>query len=531
MAGFQQHDALRGQASALLDGPHWRIGSAAEQDARRLLPELRRGREFRLLAQLCERLVRAHPAEPQLRTWQAQALIELGYASSAIEVAGAGLRQLPDEHHPEWSELHGLVGRAYKQIAFDTADPAGAASEWALRQALQAYALPWRRDPGNTWHAINLVAMLAHAQRIGLAAPADPDPAALATQVIATLEARPGAQRDRWTAATLAEAYLALGQPDEVERHLATYLLDPEVQAFELGSTLRQFSEVWGLRDSPDARLRGLVQVMRARLLELPGAQCGLAPQEVARQIHERRPSSAQLQAILGDTGTKSFDWWKLGLERACSVAAVYAGIGQRIGTGFLVAARDFGRGGADELLLLTNYHVINPHGAGGALRPDDAEIAFEAVDPARRHRISAVLWASPTDQHDACLMRLDGLPPGAAAIPIARHLPVIEDTARVYVVGHPGGGNLEFSFQDNALLDHEGPTAGHCAIPGVCRLHYRAPTEAGSSGSPVFNAAYWQVIALHHAGGVLPRLNARPGMHPANEGISLASIIAAATA
>ena len=54
---------------------------------------------------------------------------------------------------------------------------------------------------------------------------------------------------------------------------------------------------------------------------------------------------------------------------------------------------------------------------------------------------------------------------------------------------GHPGGRELAFSFQDNELLDHEGPTAGKPQIPGVCRVHYRASTEAGSGGSPVFNA------------------------------------------
>jgi len=59
-------------------------------------------------------------------------------------------------------------------------------------------------------------------------------------------------------------------------------------------------------------------------------------------------------------------------------------------------------------------------------------------------------------------------------------------------------------------------------------RVHYRAPTEGGSSGSPVFNASAWEVIALHHKGGMLgmPKLNGATGTYAANEGISLASII-----
>ena len=98
---------------------------------------------------------------------------------------------------------------------------------------------------------------------------------------------------------------------------------------------------------------------------------------------------------------------------------------------------------------------------------------------------------------------------------------------SRVYVIGHTGGGGLEFSFQDNELLDHEGPRDNRFdATP--CRLHYRAPTEKGNSGSPVFNAADWKVIALHHAGGTLSRLNGKPDTYPANEGIALLSIISA---
>ena len=98
-----------------------------------------------------------------------------------------------------------------------------------------------------------------------------------------------------------------------------------------------------------------------------------------------------------------------------------------------------------------------------------------------------------------------------------------------MYIIGHPGGRDLAFSFQDNELLDHEGPPDGKPQIPGVCRVHYRA-TEGGSSGSPVFNSHLWEVIALHHKGGRegVPRLNGKEGSYGANEGIGIQSIIAA---
>jgi V8-like Glu-specific endopeptidase len=83
-----------------------------------------------------------------------------------------------------------------------------------------------------------------------------------------------------------------------------------------------------------------------------------------------------------------------------------------------------------------------------------------------------------------------------------------------VYVIGHPGGRSLSLSLQDNLLLGCENPL-----------LHYRAPTEQGSSGSPVFNQQ-WDLIALHHAGSTsMRRLSGQEGTYAANEGIWIQAI------
>jgi V8-like Glu-specific endopeptidase len=123
-------------------------------------------------------------------------------------------------------------------------------------------------------------------------------------------------------------------------------------------------------------------------------------------------------------------------------------------------------------------------------------------------------------------VLRLTKPVTGIEPLPIASSLPELDGSAQVYVIGYPGGRELAISFQDNELLDHEGPPHAP-QIPGVCRVHYRAPTEGGSSGSPVFNATAWEVIALHHKGGKLgmPRLNGVAGTYAANEGIAVASI------
>ena len=217
-------------------------------------------------------------------------------------------------------------------------------------------------------------------------------------------------------------------------------------------------------------------------------------------------------------------------MDSALSVGAIRARLGQRVGTGFLVRARDLGREPPDELLVLTNFHVVNEHGASPGIRPVDAEVVFEAVDGNRAYLVESIVWSSSEARHDASLLRLAETVTGIAPLPIARVLPVVTDNPRVYVIGHPGGRELAFSFQDNELLDHEGPPSGVPHIPGVSRVHYRAPTEGGSSGSPVFNSRLWQVIALHHKGGKtgIQRLNGKEGTYAANEGVSMASILAA---
>jgi V8-like Glu-specific endopeptidase len=84
-----------------------------------------------------------------------------------------------------------------------------------------------------------------------------------------------------------------------------------------------------------------------------------------------------------------------------------------------------------------------------------------------------------------------------------------------MYIIGHPAGRDLEISLQDNSLL-----------ASNERMLHYRTPTEPGSSGSPVFEPDDWRVVALHHKGSdTLPRIDGVEGTYPANEGIAIPAI------
>jgi S1-C subfamily serine protease len=334
---------------------------------------------------------------------------------------------------------------------------------------------------------------------------------------------------------------LVLDQWDEVERHIAAYVQDERTTAFNLGSTLRQFTEVWDL-DAKEAPVHGriIVSALRARTLSVaaerpqrpdePGGVVELDAAQLQRAVHEPVPTGPQLQAILGENGPRTYQWWRAGLERARGVASFRLEFVGRFGTGFLVRGGDLVPAFGDEPMVLTNWHVVNSQGAAGAAAPDSAEVLFEAEDEEKSYRIQEVVWSSPADLHDATLLRLAEPPRSIPTMPFAPSLPdLTTGKPRVYVIGHPGGRELSFSFQDNELLDHEGPPRGTPPTPSVCRLHYRAPTEPGSSGSPVFNGSGWKVLALHHAGGRdIPRLNGLSGRWDANQGVSIDCISAA---
>jgi V8-like Glu-specific endopeptidase len=87
-------------------------------------------------------------------------------------------------------------------------------------------------------------------------------------------------------------------------------------------------------------------------------------------------------------------------------------------------------------------------------------------------------------------------------------------------VIGHPARRRRpHFSIRDNFLLDLDDRL-----------VHYRSPTEPGSSGSPVFNEE-WEVFALHYRGlPQMPRLHGA-GTYEANEGVRIDAILSQAVA
>jgi V8-like Glu-specific endopeptidase len=242
-----------------------------------------------------------------------------------------------------------------------------------------------------------------------------------------------------------------------------------------------------------------------------------------------------QLQRLAGPRGMETLRWYRTGLERASCVAAVCEVLGLRFGTGFAVLSGAFGIEPANEILFLTNWHVLSSNGFGGLTDFSNVEIVFDAIsDTPQRVGVACVVAESPADGGlDYALLRLTAPVTGLKPLKLTQSIPNRTSKARVYVIGYPLGDALQFSLQDNMLLDHECAPDGTPPSPERRRVHYTTATEKGSSGSPVLDER-WNCIALHHAGGKrdpqrgeygIAALNGGLSVVEANEGIWIGSI------
>ena len=168
MADETTLDELRERAKASIK----RLGGLSENadlvEAKRLVEELRNARDYETMGQLAEAVSRHDPKDAKNRRLYAQYLIETGKATAAVDLLARLAERLP-KNHPEFAEATGLLGRAYKQIFFDAGDKTSPGAREALKQAIAAYRGPYQQDPRtNTWHGVNLLALLTRARRLGL---------------------------------------------------------------------------------------------------------------------------------------------------------------------------------------------------------------------------------------------------------------------------------------------------------------------------------------------------------------------------
>lgn len=482
-------------------------------DAKRVLEALRLQRYLDLVDRVADTLIQTGITDTRVRRDYAQALIDQGSRTAAIHML-QGLLADAAEDDPMKNEARGLLGRAYKQLYIDAAEPEMERNRVLLRKALEHYRSACDEKVEKPyWHAINVVALLKRAKRdrVEIGGSGWPSADKLAGTLLNEVEdfdGTPGV----WEMATAMEAAVALGRTRDANRW-ARKLADSGAKAFELGSALRQLEEVWQL-DTTREMGAAVLPVLRNGLLREDRTKGFFTV-----SVEEVRQPPAELERVLGTDSFQSLTWYRNGLERARAVGRIGRDESLGDGTGFLVRGRDLHDSLGDELLLLTNAHVISNEKAHNPAVPDfrEAGVTFEAVTTGKVFGVREIIGCSGPGEYDFALLRLYpsfSADPPVVPYEVAFGLPANDEKQRVYIIGHPGGGALSFSMQDNLLLDYDDRL-----------LHYRAPTEGGSSGSPVFNGQ-WKLIGLHHAGYTsVNRLNNKGGTYAANEGISIFAI------
>jgi hypothetical protein len=496
-------------------------GPPPQDRASSILYRLRRKRRYEAMALVADAFLESGLGVPRVRLQYAQALIERGFLAPAeLMVRSIAATAAPSSF--EDVEMRGLLGRIGKQRYIAAHNPAQGRYRVQLEQAMSEYLGAYRLDPAaNYWHGINAVAVIRRALRDGVALANAPDPDAIARDVLAAAAAlAPAEQIAPFVLATRLEAQVALGDQEQAEHAAADYAASDAADAFELASTLRQLVEVWGLGDGSR-----LVAMLRMALLRREGGGIRLSEEAARadlRQVDAMRTEPG-LEKVFGQDGFRTLEWYRTGLERCRAIARIETRGGRGMGTGWLIDGPTFFTGRpAGEVLLLTNAHVITPGGStrSAPLSPAGARANFRLSETVCD--LGEVVWTSPVPKLDATIVTLKSEPPpGVAGLaPAAAPLTMPDGQGRaprLYIIGYPGGRDLEFSLQDNVLLG--------CSDRLV---HYRTPTEGGSSGSPVFDEEEWGVVALHHAGrSNMPRLNG-DGTYEANEGIRIDAIMQA---
>jgi V8-like Glu-specific endopeptidase len=519
----------------------------------KILQNLRAKRMFGVMQQVADALITTNRDSLRIRRQYAQSLIDTGNYSAGLcilnsltaDAKNAGADKIAIK---EYRESQGLIGRVYKQLYVNASNPANPQKIDYLKRSIKAYNDIYSNNEQDClWHGVNVLALLHRAKVDGMGLEGYADIKELAEKILTGVEkkyADTDQPADGGDFAIAAEACIALNRPKDALEWLSGYFHDPYVDAFELASTLRQMEEVWRL-DMNSEMGKLILPLLRAQLLQKEGGNVLIDPVELKQQkdaeesttntykelLKETNENSTTksnkgLEKVFGVDSYNSYKWMMTANERGHAVARIGRDSSKGHGTGFLLYGKALHEKWADELILITNEHVVNKDGSGNSLTPYDVVVIFEALNRDEEFSVSEIIWSSPRNELDTTILRFDAdnlarlkeLTKKVKIYPVAPVLPILTEqlssSHRVYIIGHPAGGTLQYSIQDNLLLDHQDP-----------KIHYRTPTIGGSSGSPVFNAK-WDLIGLHHAGrNDMPKLNEKEGTYEANEGIWIQSI------
>jgi V8-like Glu-specific endopeptidase len=174
--------------------------------------------------------------------------------------------------------------------------------------------------------------------------------------------------------------------------------------------------------------------------------------------------------------------------------------------------------------LLLTNHHVLYERTSEAPASAVEAWFGYEN-DVAGQLLAPTVVTCLPETivgdkQRDWAVIRVaTAMPPGTPVIELDRAAPVRPDD-RVYIIQHPNGGTKKIGMIHNVVRYVDNDV-----------IQYWTDTEAGSSGSPVFNER-WHLVALHHrwvvlnSGGTTEYRNQGQRISRVAEGLTAAGLL-----
>ena len=468
---------------------------------------------FTPLFDVADAIRRTGNGTPKVRRLLAQALIEQNRLTEAIcelvslhddlETSRASTGDPDGYLQNEKTEVIGLLGRSYKQLYINAHPRSVEPRMQDLERAIEYYGNAYHQRLGDFhWYGVNYIALHTHAVRMQQDCPTAYSTEARREAIVILDEIEQRAATGTllsWDWANRTECYLALGDYEKAIGAVREYLHQPGVDAFQVQSTRRQLMELWELNESASPG-REILPMMMAGFLERGGGY------EKVVLLPEKYEDYAN---VLEVTQYLSIRYLLNALSSARAVARIGPDRHTVWGTGFLINPEWLGCTGESRYFFLTCAHICSsceetrkflPFIAA----PETYRVHFsDFTGTANRGvpvRVLREIWTSPPSVLDATLLEIDAPPAGvqpvsSMASPSLHAL----SAGRVSIVGHPKGSDLHVSMQNNELLDIRDQF-----------IQYNAPTDSGSSGSPVFDRN-WRVVALHQ--GTLPSKNTNVGI------------------
>ena len=254
-AALTHHDFNRGESLIvslqrhLAEQPYPYAATHARND----LKTLRRKRQFHLMGRYADMVLASGTDDLEVRRQLGQSLIERGQLDDALPILQEIVEVDPHDNKERFEAL-GLIGRIFKQKYVNNPRD-GAAPDW-LRRAFDEYYNVYRKGSDNFWHGVNAASLLLRANRDGMTWGSRDKAGGIATQILKRLDelAKRG-ELQVWDFAARVEALIAVERFDEAARALDDYLAHPDMDAFEVSSTFRQFDQVLQLGSVPHGRV------------------------------------------------------------------------------------------------------------------------------------------------------------------------------------------------------------------------------------------------------------------------------------